>query len=580
MPSHGPQSFTTPTRRAAQSQYIGNGTGLQPASNQQSTPRLVETGQPMSSIAAFCHRGGFHGLSHDDQMEMMRAIPALMPFVGLNSQGSAAVCPANLLAPVDGGSRPYHGPGAYGKGSAVRPLATMPPPAPILPSGVGPSVLQFGPLRTPPADHASIGGLRPAHAEQSRLATSHINQLPRRQSQTTPHGTDSPTNFTLPRYRRNAANLPTGTLAPTFNSAAEAEAAERPRARPTHTASAIQLFRTRQREHVSRIMNALDSDEHSGVPPRLGDRDPWNAVERERWQMWHDRADYITRKILGGKNGRRANEARSWEVYEEIVKTHREGIREDLSHGNPTLTPADRLDDVINHLRAYPILRKAALQGIDVEEFVSNPSHYAQEKLEWKRSNLNRDLSGSKGLSNGPGPKAGGQKKRSRGDAQHKESDELEVTSQSPRVPKKARTSKASDAEREPSSTTTTSNDNPQDSTHPGATYQRLPSTPVTSDTNDQSHRQGLTSFQLPNSAQLNSGSISFSGTESLGESATNSVRGHPYGDNISSGAYGHSQDSQENPSMPASSYLSSNIQQEPSGNPGSMLPAEAVGGG
>jgi hypothetical protein len=137
-------------------------------------------------------------------------------------------------------------------------------------------------------------------------------------------------------------------------------------------------------------MRAIDSDEHEDVPAPGKKRGQWTAKELQEWMKWYRTFHEETREILDADDEQRLLESRSWMIQEMIAKTQENGVRIDLSNGDELCSCSDRLRAVIKELRGYPIIRKLALREMDIERFVANPEFYAQEKVKWKRTNLNR----------------------------------------------------------------------------------------------------------------------------------------------------------------------------------------------
>lgn len=192
-------------------------------------------------------------------------------------------------------------------------------------------------------------------------------------------------------YAHMPGNLPAGVLTLSYNSLADAKRKQSLREVPSSTPKDIQSFLAQRHNHVGRLMRALDSRTHCGVPRPLDDEPACTDNERAAWEQWHLRAHTATRKILSSKKGRDTYKTRSWALLEMIIHVQQYGVRRDLSNGCTFHSCAERLDAVTEQLQAYPIGRRSIAKGNDLEWFVSNPKSYAENKIACKRQNLVRD---------------------------------------------------------------------------------------------------------------------------------------------------------------------------------------------
>lgn len=185
-----------------------------------------------------------------------------------------------------------------------------------------------------------------------------------------------------------------------FPDLATAEDANHPRHQPPSSAHDVQHFKFREHDHIKRLMCAINSHKCAGPPPSPDNgkaKTTWTEKDLTAFQQWHKSAHNATRCILSEDDGRVKLEACSWALYEMIVNLHQRGVREDWSFSDSLTSCSARLAQVVEQLENYPIVRKAAIQGRDVEKFVSDPEHYAKQKVIWRRNNKDRGKCGKRG---------------------------------------------------------------------------------------------------------------------------------------------------------------------------------------
>lgn len=153
----------------------------------------------------------------------------------------------------------------------------------------------------------------------------------------------------------------------------------------------IEAFQAEKFDIVLEIMSVINGHGKRKAPkPGRKQSGQWNDLEKHEWEEWNDTPHATVRSIIDGEWGHAKLEARSWMIFEQIVKNQMDGGVEKYSKKDALTTSRERLDSVLDHLEAYPIIRAYALDDMDIPRFVTNPSLYAKQKVAWKRTNLGR----------------------------------------------------------------------------------------------------------------------------------------------------------------------------------------------
>ena len=232
----------------------------------------------------------------------------------------------------------------------------------------------------------------PAGIDQSNPTTSNTGAL-QQSAASSSNTTASP----VASFQRTTQDLLAGNFPLSFAGADQARSVAYPLPRVTVSGLGddVNNVKTRQPEFVRQIMRAIDSHDYLVSQP-VKRKAKATEAGKQGWTKYQTDHHTEARGTIEQDANRKFLEARSWMILEEIIKTHEEGALRIHCKGVPLSKCSDRLEAVIECLKELSIIRKLALNDMDIPRFVSNPKKYGFEKAKWQNTNNNRPTSRTK----------------------------------------------------------------------------------------------------------------------------------------------------------------------------------------
>jgi hypothetical protein len=130
-------------------------------------------------------------------------------------------------------------------------------------------------------------------------------------------------------------------------------------------------------QHIRQIMNAMQCNTYAAAPTAKGKSDEnLSPAERGSWEHWQMAAERQVRKHRKLSDADEIVEAKAWQIFAGLLKTHRKGYRLSTIGVDDTLKCSSRLQAMIDGIRDYAIVKSDAWSNINIDEFTANPQGF------------------------------------------------------------------------------------------------------------------------------------------------------------------------------------------------------------
>jgi hypothetical protein len=139
-----------------------------------------------------------------------------------------------------------------------------------------------------------------------------------------------------------------------------------------------------EQQYVKSFVRALNCKEFMAAPNTRSvgksqkQKKTLDPAEKQAWVDWQNGACENVESRMAQPNADVNLERRAWEVFDEIVKAHKVGLRHSSLTGDNKSKCSQRIAEGLQVIESHAILRQKILDGDKLSDFAVNPQAYAR----------------------------------------------------------------------------------------------------------------------------------------------------------------------------------------------------------